>query len=109
VSVISGALLKKAFTEEDPPGIDFLAQVCQAWEANADLSQKKSGILTVKLRTGAALSGKGGALQSMEKNYKILSGCSARKWESIHVFFLLYFIGKNADTIPESMLKACIK
>ncbi|MBM3419520.1 MAG: TIGR01777 family protein [Bacteroidetes bacterium] len=50
---------KKIYTEEDPPGSDFLATTCVKWEEAADMF-RHSGIRTVKLRTGVVLSGKGG-------------------------------------------------
>ncbi len=51
-------------TEEANPGRDFLAKVCQAWEAEA---QKAGGLgmRVVILRTGIVLASGGGALQSM--------------------------------------------
>ena len=51
----------KIFTESDPPGPDFLAQTCRLWEEAAD-KFKDIGIRTVKIRSGVALSNKGGAL-----------------------------------------------
>ncbi len=51
----------KIFTESDPPGHDFLAETCRLWEEAAD-KFKAIGIRTVKIRSGVALSNKGGAL-----------------------------------------------
>ena len=51
-------------SEEEKPGRDFLAKVCQAWEAEA---QKAGGLgmRVVILRTGIVLAPAGGALRSM--------------------------------------------
>jgi uncharacterized protein len=54
----------KVFNETDPPGHDFLAETCRLWEEAAD-QFKKSGIRTVKIRTGVVLSATDGALQKM--------------------------------------------
>jgi uncharacterized protein (TIGR01777 family) len=45
---------EKIFTEADPPADDFLGITCRLWEESADLFGK-SGIRTVKVRTGVVL------------------------------------------------------
>jgi len=55
---------EKIFTETDPPADDFLGDTCREWEAAADKFEAL-GIRTVKVRTGVALSEKGGALTKM--------------------------------------------
>ncbi len=61
VGFYGGVTTQKVFTEEDPPGTDFLAEVCRAWETAigqlADLPTR-----VVVLRTGVALSPAGGML-----------------------------------------------
>ena len=52
------------FTEDDPAGGDFLAEVCREWEAAAD-SFEASGIRVAKVRIGVVLSEKGGALPKL--------------------------------------------
>ena len=52
---------EKIFSENDPPGRDFLGSVCKEWEATADLFSK-SGIRTVKVRSAVVLEKNGGAL-----------------------------------------------
>lgn len=55
---------KQIFTETDPPSSDFLGHICRGWEDAAD-QFTKSGIRTVKIRTGIVLSKKGGALTKL--------------------------------------------
>jgi uncharacterized protein (TIGR01777 family) len=57
-------------TEESSPGIDFLAGVCQQWEAAA-APAAEAGIRTVNLRTGIVLSAHGGALSRMLLPFKL--------------------------------------
>jgi len=53
-------------TEERKPGHDFLADVVQQWEAEADRIVSL-GIRVVKIRTGIVLSREGGALKEIMK------------------------------------------
>ena len=48
-------------TELAPPGNDFLARLCQDWEA----ATEAAGVRTVKLRFGIVLSSEGGALAKL--------------------------------------------
>jgi uncharacterized protein (TIGR01777 family) len=50
--------------EEAPPGDDVLADVCIAWEREADKAQEL-GLRVVKVRTGVVLDRHGGALAKM--------------------------------------------
>jgi len=52
---------EKIFSENDPPGRDFLGSVCKEWEASADLFSK-SGIRAVKIRSAVVLEKNSGAL-----------------------------------------------
>jgi uncharacterized protein (TIGR01777 family) len=52
------------YSETDPAGNDFLAEVCREWESAAD-SFEPLGIRVVKVRIGVVLSEKGGALPKM--------------------------------------------
>jgi hypothetical protein len=45
---------EKIFTEDDPPGNDFLSGVCKQWEEAAGLFET-SGVRTVKIRTAVVL------------------------------------------------------
>ena len=50
--------------EEAPPGRDFLAEVCVAWEREARAAEAL-GLRVVSIRTGIVLDGGGGALKKM--------------------------------------------
>ncbi len=75
------------FDETSPPGNDFLAQVCQAWEAEAQ-KVKEVGVRLVILRLGIVL-GNGGALGKMITPFKLFAGGpigNGQQWFSwIHV------------------------
>ncbi len=57
---------ERKFNESDPPGNDFLAEVCLKWEEAVDRFQQ-SGIRTVKIRSGVVLTREGGALSQMKR------------------------------------------
>ncbi len=60
------------FDETSPPGNDFLAEVCQAWEAEAQ-KVKEAGVRLVILRLGIVL-GNGGALAKMIPPFQLFAG-----------------------------------
>ncbi|NJO46234.1 MAG: TIGR01777 family protein [Oscillatoriales cyanobacterium RM2_1_1] len=60
------------FDEASHPGDDFLAQVCQAWEATA-AQVKAGGTRLVVLRFGIVL-GDGGALEKMLTPFRLFAG-----------------------------------
>lgn len=60
------------FDETSPPGNDFLAEVCQAWEAEAQ-KVKEAGVRLVILRFGIVL-GDGGALAKMIPPFQFFAG-----------------------------------
>ncbi|MBD1861629.1 MULTISPECIES: TIGR01777 family oxidoreductase [Trichocoleus] len=71
------------FDETSAAGKDFLAQVCQTWEAEAQ-KVKDSGTRLVIVRTGIVL-GMGGALAKMLPPFKLFAGGpigSGRQWFS---------------------------
>jgi uncharacterized protein len=82
------------FDETSPSGNDFLAQVCQAWEAEAQ-KVKDAGVRLVILRFGIVL-GTGGALGKMITPFKLFAGGpigSGRQWFSwIHLDDLVNLI-----------------
>lgn len=60
-------------TEDSPPGDDFLARVCVAWEKEA-AKAIPLGVRTVMLRTGIVLDKGGGALAQMLPPYRFYVG-----------------------------------
>ncbi|MFT0799750.1 TIGR01777 family oxidoreductase [Synechococcus sp. R5-12] len=71
-------------TETDPPAQDFLAEVCQAWEAAAR-SAEELGIRLAILRTGIVLGPDGGALGQMLAPFQFFIGGtigSGKQWLS---------------------------
>lgn len=91
-----------SFDEVSPAGTDFLAQVCQAWEAEAQ-KVKESGTRLVILRTGIVL-GMGGAIAKMLLPFRLFAGGpigNGRQWFSwIHREDLVNLI-LRALTQPE--------
>jgi uncharacterized protein (TIGR01777 family) len=63
----------QVFTEDDPPGSDFLSLVCQKWEQEAQ-NFEELNIRTVILRVGIVLSAKGGALPKIAAPIKLWAG-----------------------------------
>lgn len=59
----------EVLTESSAPGSGFMADVCVAWEKEADLAESL-GIRVVKLRTGVVLGANGGALAKMLPPFK---------------------------------------
>lgn len=72
-----------AFDESSSPGDDFLAEVCQTWEAEAQ-KVTESGVRLVIVRIGIVL-GNGGAIAKMIPPFKLFAGGpigSGRQWFS---------------------------
>jgi uncharacterized protein (TIGR01777 family) len=57
-------------TEQSPPGDDYLAELCQAWEKETTPASE-AGVRTALLRTGIVLAKHGGALQRMLLPFKL--------------------------------------
>jgi uncharacterized protein (TIGR01777 family) len=70
---IYGARGEEELDERAPPGTDFLAQLCQAWEAEARRASE-SGLRVVCLRTAVVLSARGGALARMRPAFALFAG-----------------------------------
>jgi len=71
------------FDESSGPGNGFLAEVCQAWEAEAQ-KVKEAGVRLVILRIGIVL-GMGGAIAKMVTPFKLFAGGpigSGKQWFS---------------------------
>jgi uncharacterized protein len=60
-------------TEAAPPGADFLAHVCEDWEAEARRAQSAS-TRVVPLRSGVVLERTGGALPKMIRPFRFFAG-----------------------------------
>lgn len=63
----------RVFTEDDPPGNDFLANVTRQWEEEAN-KIATLGIRLVKIRVGVVLTMRGGALKEMAAPIKYYAG-----------------------------------
>jgi uncharacterized protein (TIGR01777 family) len=76
------------FTENSPPGDDFLARVCVAWEAQAETA-RAAGTRVACIRTGLVLGTGGGALGALVPIFRLgLGGVvgSGEQWYSwIHL------------------------
>ena len=71
-------------TEDSAPGDDFLADVCQAWEAETQPAAD-AGVRTVNVRTGIVLARHGGALKQMLLPFRLGLGGkqgSGKQWMS---------------------------
>jgi uncharacterized protein (TIGR01777 family) len=68
-----GSRGEEILREESAPGHDFLAEVCQAWEAAAQPAIQKA-IRVVHLRFGVILSATGGALAKMLLPFRLGAG-----------------------------------
>ena len=82
-----GAHGSESLTEESPPGSDFLASLCVAWEAAA----MKAAWMTrvVLLRTGLPLDSAGGALPRLALPFRFFAGgrlgSGEQYWSWIHI------------------------
>ncbi len=63
----------RPLTESDPPGTDFLAQLCADWEKEARQAERP-GTRVVLLRTGIVLERSGGALPEMMRPFRFFAG-----------------------------------
>lgn len=78
----------KIFSENDPPAVDFLGNVCKLWEEAADLFDK-SGIRTVKIRSSVVLEKHDSALTKLMKpgkfGFLISTGTGHQYMPWIHI------------------------
>jgi uncharacterized protein (TIGR01777 family) len=76
------------FDESSPPGDDFLAETCVAWETAADRFAELD-MRVAKIRTGLVLGADGGALAKLLPLFKLGGGgviASGKQWYSwIHI------------------------
>ena len=74
----------EVLTEKSAPGADFLAEVCEAWEAETQPAVD-AGVRTVNVRTGIVLAPDGGVLARMLVPFKLGAGGkqgSGKQWMS---------------------------
>jgi uncharacterized protein (TIGR01777 family) len=84
--------------EETPPGSDFLAQVCVAWEQEASRAAEL-GVRVVQVRTGMVLDARGGALGMMLPAFRLGLGGPVAGGRQ-------YISWIHADDLVEMMLTA---
>jgi uncharacterized protein (TIGR01777 family) len=65
-----GAHGEEPIDEDTPPGSDFLAHVCVAWEEQAQAA-RQLGVRVVLMRTGVVLDAAGGALEKMLPPFRL--------------------------------------
>jgi uncharacterized protein len=65
-----GAHREEPLDEDAPPGSDFLAEVCVAWEREAAVAAEL-GVRVLHLRTGVVLDARGGALAKMLTPFRL--------------------------------------
>lgn len=73
IGFYGGTLGAEPLTEESPPGDDFLAAVCRAWEAGA-WKAREAGIRVSVTRMGMVLHPEGGALHKMLPPFRMGAG-----------------------------------
>jgi uncharacterized protein len=66
-----GAHGEEPLDEDAPPGRDFLAEVCVAWEAAAARAHEELGMRAAQIRTGVVLDRSGGALGKMLPPFRL--------------------------------------
>lgn len=99
--------LREAQTEEAGPGSDYLADLCQAWEAEARQAESL-GTRVVLLRTGIVLAREGGALPRMARPFRLGlgaplgSGQQGMSWIHLEdlVEMILWALGEAQVTGP---------
>lgn len=72
----------RVVTEGDPPGRDFLADVCVEWEAST-AEAEALGVRRPVIRTGVVLAREGGALPRMALPFRFFAGgplANGRQW-----------------------------
>jgi uncharacterized protein (TIGR01777 family) len=94
-------------TEDAPPGDDFLARICVAWESSASPA-RDAGVRVVTTRFGVVLHPEGGALAKMLPPFRMFVGGpvgSGEQWVSwIHlsdlVALVLFLLAKEDASGP---------
>ncbi|HEY0395769.1 MAG TPA: TIGR01777 family oxidoreductase [Candidatus Elarobacter sp.] len=83
-----GTSATETFVESSPPGADFLARLCVAWEAQADQAAEL-GMRVTKVRSGLVLGRGGGVLGKLLPVFRLGLGgvvaSGAQWWSWIHI------------------------
>jgi uncharacterized protein (TIGR01777 family) len=95
-----GAHGEEPLDEEAPPGEGFLAQLCAAWEAEAQRAGEL-GARVVQVRTGVVLDRRGGALQKMLVPFRLGLGGPVAGGRQ-------YMSWVHTGDVVEMMLQACM-
>jgi len=66
---------EKIYEENDPPGEDFISEICKVWEKSS-LQFDAINIRTVIFRTGVVLAKEGGALEKLSQPIKLGVGAA---------------------------------
>lgn len=106
IGIYPDAAQKIYYEDDEITPQDFLGEVVQKWEAAAD-AFKNLDLRVTKVRTGVALSEKGGALEQLMKPIKFNLGAplgSGKQWQSwIHIRDLariyLYLLQKGKEGV----------
>ncbi len=94
--------------EESFPGSDFLAQVCQEWEAATEAAARK-GIRVVNLRIGLVLSAAGGALAKLLLPFRLgLGGRIGAGKQYMSWIAIDDLVGVIAHAITNDALKGAV-
>jgi uncharacterized protein (TIGR01777 family) len=98
---VYGAHGSEVLTEESPPGSDFLASVCIAWEAAAMKAASMTRV--VLLRTGLPLDARGGALPRLALPFRLFAGgplgSGEQYWSWIHLHDWIRMVRWSIDTL----------
>ena len=86
----------EVLTEASGPGHDFLADVCVAWEREAQAAEAL-GVRVVRIRIGLVLDARGGALGQMLTAVQAGGGRQARRWTALDVLDSSGRPGRNGE------------
>jgi uncharacterized protein len=88
--------------EDAPPGDDVLAEVCKAWEREAQEAEKL-GVRVVRVRTGVVLDRQGGALKTMLLPFRlgvggpVAGGRQPMPWIHLHDVIGIYLAAIDGE------------
>lgn len=98
---------EEELTESSAPGGGFLAEVCAAWEREADAATKL-GVRVVKMRTGMVLGSGGGALEKLVPAFQSRMGGrlgSGKQWVPwVHMTDIVGLYKRAAESDMEGVV-----